>query len=368
MIYIGRKEWVFSLMFSAKLADDFNHKLVSFLPSDIISRFPLTCEQIDRYHACLDWDIMSGKFLPGKIFVKYAELINWPVFLKNGKPKEINYLMDVANKLEDNRDIFFDVRIKKLYYTTSFILVFPQYVDWKWCCKHLKLDELVILKYWHKFNSSQISKYQTITDTIYKEKKNDINWKIAPRNKLPEYILREMRDMLNWDLVCKKQNLNEKFLMDHMDYLNWSLVAKYQTLSMDFIAKFIRKLPTKVISKYQDLTAEFIRNFSHLLDFDMLATNKNFNTLDSIQIIKSTNGTWFVVDPPMLGKFNPINFASCELFMDTDTKNTTDLAVNKKLTSITDYFDNEEVSDTEELEKTETNYHYDDDYSSLYEL
>lgn len=345
-------------MICAQLSEDFNHYLISFLPSDVLSRLPLDEQEIDRYHACLDWDIMSSKFLPSRIIVKYAELINWPIFLKNGQPKEINYLMEVVEKLEENREIFFDVRIKKLYYTTSFILTFPQFVDWKWCCKHLNLDESVILKYWNKLNPSHISKYQTITDTIYKEKKNSIDWKLASRNKLPEYILREMKDMFNWDLISKKQKLNEKFLIDHSDYLNWDLVARYQELSMPFIERFIRKLPTKVISKYQDLTPEIIVKFSHLLDFDLLAINQNFNKLDSIQIVKSA-GVWFLIEPPILGKFDRVNVASCELPTDNEPKNDTETIVvyNTNMTNLSDYGDNTDVivnpdNIIEELEQT----------------
>lgn len=343
-------------MLSTKITEEFNHKLVSFLPSDVLSRFPLNADQIDRYHAYLDWDIMSGKFLPGETFVKYANLIDWNVFLKNGKPKETDYLLYVVDKLEVNREMFFDVRIKKIYYTTSFILTFPQYVDWKWCCKHLKLDDFVILKYWHRFNTNHISKYQIISDNVFKERKKDINWKLASKNKLSECILREMKDMLNWDLVSKKQKLSESFLIEHTDYINWELIAKYQELSVNFITRFIRKLPIKIISKYQDLTAEFIKKFSNVLDFDLLATNKNFNKPDSIQIVKSSN-VWFVIDPPMLDKFNLVNFASCESFTENEIKNNIEITIKHKETSLNDYFDNGEENNIEETEnenETET--------------
>ena len=101
--------------------DDLNWFLLHFIDGEVLSRLPLLDFQIDQLADRLNWDIISNRELSGWIFAKYKDKINWEVFIKNKKPKQIIYLNLVRDKLHEYSYLFLDHRIRKLYYNSDFI-------------------------------------------------------------------------------------------------------------------------------------------------------------------------------------------------------------------------------------------------------
>lgn len=285
-----------------------NWKLSKFLEKDMLNTFPLTEMQIDALADILDWDIISSLELSGPMFVKHKDRINWEIFLQNGHPKEINFLLDVYDKLVEHQYLFFHPRMKKKYYNTPFILVFSNLIDWKWLVKNVKLDEYVLLKFWDKFKPNDISRYQSITYTIAKQKLNSINWVIAGKHSLPEEVICIAHDYLVWAIICKRQKgLSEELLVRFANRLHWKNVSRYQRLTPNFIRKYRKKLDMQLISQYQDLPIDLIKDFEECIDFSLLAKNKNYNKPNKIQI--TTNGkNYFIVEPPLLGNMPKVGY------------------------------------------------------------
>lgn len=285
-----------------------NWRLSKFLEKDILDTFPLTDTQIDALADVLDWDLISSLELSGPIFVKHKDRINWEIFLQNGYPKEINFLLDVLDKLIEHQYLFFHPRMKKKYYNTPFILVFNNLIDWNWLVKNVKLDEYMLQKFWDKFRPNDISRYQTITPTIAKQKLNSINWIIAGKHPLQEEVIHIAHDYLVWETICKRQkDLSEELLIKFANKLHWKNVSRYQRLTPGFIRKYRKKLDMQLITQYQDLPADLIKELEDAIDFSLLLKNKNYNRPNKIQI--TTNGkNYFIIEPPPLGTMPKVGY------------------------------------------------------------
>ncbi len=287
---------------------DLNWRMGAFIDMDRINKIPFNEYQIDVLADILDWDIISTMELSGPMMVKHKDNINWEVFLRNGKPKEINYLIDVKDKLIEHNNLFFNPRMKRKYYNTPFVLVFPTMIDFKWLVKHVKLEEYVLLKFWNKFKPNDIAKYQNITYAVAKEKLNQINWLIASRKPLTEDTIALAHDFVNWQVICRRQkHLSEDFLIKFIKKLHWANVSKYQTLTDKFIRTYRKKLDLCMVSEYQNMSIDTIRELELSLDFDKMAKNKNYNKPGKIQIV--SNGTsYFVIEPPMMGTIPKVSY------------------------------------------------------------
>ena len=282
---------------------DYNFRLMSYIPSDVLSRLPLEDFQIDRYADLLNWDIMSSKELPGWIFVKYKNRINWEVFLQNKHPKEINFLLDVRDKLHENAHLFFDTRIKKLYYTEHFISAFPEYIDWNWCARYIKLSDYIIFRNWTKFNINILSKYQTFSDEIIQQKRTSIAWEYASKKPISPNILKEVA-MMRWDIMIQYQTFDVQFIQSQFEQFEYSKTAvyalcRYQPLTEAFILTKHKKLLMSIISEFQNLTIDFIKANQSILSMESLAKNNNYNKSDSIQILQSGE-RWYIIDTPII--------------------------------------------------------------------
>lgn len=288
-------------------------RLMRFIPSDVLSGLDWLPDQIDILADYLNWDIMSSRELPGEIFVKYAHKIDWRIFLLNQKPKEINFLLDVKDKLADNADIFFSSYVKNRYYTEQFVLVFPNLIDWKWLIKHKQIPEYTLLKFYDKFTARDIAKYQTITPTIASQKLDVIDWYTASKRPLSEEVMMLAGNRLHFPFICRYQkNLSEEFVTKHYAYICWSEISKYQRLSESFIRKYRKRLDLVAISQYQNLSYDFIKEFEQYLDLTALSKNTHYNKKDTIQVLRNTHYC-FIIDTPSIGKMPPVQYLTGDM-------------------------------------------------------
>lgn len=296
------------IQFGLSSADQ-NNRLMKYLSSDTISRLSLTEFQIDKYSHELNWDILSSKSIPGRMMIKYVDNINWETYLTNGKKKEISALLELKEVLMNHNYIFFDHRIKKQYYNKDFMLVFPQHVDWNWCARNKKLDDYVLLKYWDKFDITVLSKYQPMSTAVQREKYYSIKWNTASKWHVEETLLASIKNLINWNIKCRKQQLSEKFMSEHFDSLDIDQTSRYQVLSEKFIETFMTRLNIPLISRHQKLSIDFIKKHRDKLSMFDLAQNANYNKHNTIQIL--FNGTqWFIIDPAPMEDFTDVNFIS----------------------------------------------------------
>ena len=287
------------------LLPDYNWQVMSYVDKTALSKLPLADYQIDQYANILDWEVLSGKELAGWIFVKHKDKINWEKFITNGMPKEITYLIHVADKLSEYTYCFFSDAIKRQYYSTShFISAFPHMIDFDWYVRHVKIPDDILLRYWNKMKAVDISKYQPISLHVMREKRHELIWRELCAKPMTEDMIEEFIDVIDWDIVCRWQKLSTKFLQKYKRDICQSEIAKnnvcqWQSLDGDFIQKNDRWVRWDIISRYQDLSIDFIQQHCRFLIFDELEKNINYNKANTIQIIRSRS-QWFVIDAPII--------------------------------------------------------------------
>jgi len=285
-----------------------NWRLGAFIDVDIITHMCRLDEQIACLADILNWHILSSRELSGYIFVKNKDKVVWDVFLRNAKPKEIESLRIVEDKLIEHQNIFFNCRIKKRYYNSEFIHAFPDLIDWKWLVKNKQLDDDILLRYWQNFKPKDVAKYQRISKKVAQAKINQIAWVTACKKQLDEDVIWIAYDYLDWQQVCRKsKNLSRETLERFADHIHWKNVSRYQKLNDSFIEKYKNKLDMRLVSRYQNLSIELIRKLENCLYFAELIKNTNYNKKNTIQITHNSI-YYFVIDAPIMGVLPDVNY------------------------------------------------------------
>lgn len=286
---------------------DTTWRLLHFIDPTILAMLPLEDEQIYQFADMIDWDILSTKKLSGPIFETFAHKINWPVFIQNGHSKEIRFLIQIKHKLKEHSDIFFKDSVKRQYYNKAFMYAFPKLIDWDWAVKNIYIHDDVLLDNWHKLSSIDICKNQKITLVMVKNKADYINFDIIANRLLTDDIIDFIKDTVNWDIICKCQTLTNDQLFKYERYLNYYIVSRYQDLSAEFIDAYWTRLDFDVISMFQNLLLPTIRKYEKKINFELLSKNSNFNQVNKIQVIKSSD-SWYIIEPPIIGDVPKTNY------------------------------------------------------------
>lgn len=299
---------------------EYNYKFLYFLDPDYLSNLPLTPNQIDALSEILNWDTISSRFLPGWIFVKHQHRVNWEIFLKNPYPKDPVYLAQIKDTIKKYNHIFISVRFKNQYYTKEFMNYLPEFVDWKWCSKNSNLDEETILKYWKKFHTRLICKYQTITENIIHEKYEEIDWMHVCKKPLSLEVIIKYKNFVNWDIICKYQKLPESFIIDYKHILLFGkirkyLISRYQTLSEKFICNYENFLDWNAISKFQLLSYNLIIKFVKKINMESLYKNKKINKKGEVNIFYKNN-EWWIIDSSDINLYNDLHFCVENVYLD----------------------------------------------------
>jgi peroxiredoxin len=91
-------------------------------------------------------------------------------------------------------------------------------------------------------------------------------------------LLEKFQDKVDWNMICRYQQLNEKFIRKHLDKLNIKSILKYQELNDNF-KNLLRTYSSKEIellaNKYNiniikdnngQFTKEFIEEFKNKIN------------------------------------------------------------------------------------------------------
>lgn len=296
------------------LHHDLNWRLASFIDQDILSELPLTDMQIDYLSDKLNWQIVSKKDLPRWLAIKYANKINWPIFLNNNFVKSLQFLIDIKKYIKNYINAFNSEKNKNTYYTNEFLLALPDVVDWAWCCRWIQLDTSTLLKYWNRMLIDDICQWQQLSVDIMEKKLNEINWRLAVKTTtIPITFIEYHADYFDWDQLAQYQQLPSAFWDIHMLRLDSKILPKYQKLNNWFILKHHRSLNIKILSQYQNFDFEFLTSHMHILDRTRLLKNNHFNKPGSVQIINHC-GCVYVVEVSkshLYSCYNNVFFSRC---------------------------------------------------------
>jgi len=286
-----------------------NYSLSKLLHSNLLSSLPLNSAQIDYYNTILNWSIISRKPLDGWLFYKYAHLLDWKIFLTNGHPKELKYLILCKKYILPYSKLFESPRLRKAYYVSDFVCALPELVNFRWYVENCIVEDFVLDLFWRKFPIQLILKYQKPSRQLISRHVNEIDWNLFSQIKIPTYYIEDFANHLNWQSISRYQKLDENFIDKYFNKLDLRLVARYQELSQTYILKNQYWLNAKIYSKYQKFTMEFLQEHSNILDLEELTKNVHYNKVNTIQCIK-LHDQYYIIDAPTINQKSKILFCS----------------------------------------------------------
>nr|QQV29366.1 hypothetical protein K-LCC10_0111 [Kaumoebavirus] len=90
---------------------------------------------------------------------------------------------------------------------------------------------------------------------------------------LPEEMLREYQDYVNWYYLSSYQKLSEGFIREFHDLVNWQSLSRAKIMSENLIRDFQERLDWYWVSLFQPLTVSMIEEFENLIVWDHFQDN-----------------------------------------------------------------------------------------------
>lgn len=106
----------------------------------------------------------------------------------------------------------------------------------------------------------------------------DLWYTLTSTQKLSLHWIREHPDMINFNALIKKSNLDQEILYEYLDKFSFEDICKYQKLSEEFINSHEDQIIWEYISNYTDLTFEFIAQHKNVLNWNKISYIYKFNT------------------------------------------------------------------------------------------
>lgn len=103
--------------------------------------------------------------------------------------------------------------------------------------------------------------YEVLNSTIHTTFKSDdeINWKsISFSSRMPEWLIHQYREKVDWDNICYAQKMSTEFLEAHLQYLNFNLLSFNKYLTEDFIEKYVDRLIMDGVLRNHKLSLDFL--------------------------------------------------------------------------------------------------------------
>lgn len=168
------------------------------------------------------------------IYNKLLELVNWNEISKN-KELSDEFILEYKDKLN------FELLCDNIILSEDMIRQLDEYVDWS-----------IISKY-----------YKSFTAEFYIQYKDKLNWFYVCNNNryLPESVIEECIDFIDWCALSKCVKLSENFVRKYQDKIYWNNLSANNecNFSLDFISEYKDKWNWFYICDYKSLPEDFIR-------------------------------------------------------------------------------------------------------------
>ena len=147
------------------------------------------------------------------------------------------------------------------------------------------LSETFMNKHKDEIIWDEIGVYQNLSEEFILSHRDVIDEKIIKNivlfqkvsSKILEIYIEETPNLLiDWDYICKNQDLTEEFIEKHIDKLDFFLLSKYQVLTEKFIEKHMDKLDIFELSKNNKFSHEFIVKYRNEFPMFSLLKEQNF--------------------------------------------------------------------------------------------
>lgn len=185
----------------------------------------------------------------GPLIIKEMEtshIINCIEKIKRG---EINKQKNALPWLEEelsNREVFGLAKEKGLHHSEYIGKIFTdQFIE-----ENIK-----------KIDWDLLCKHQELSGYILQKYKNKINWNIVYENQiLPEEFILNNHKFVNWTKIIYDTRYGEDFLETWAEFIKWPKIAEIRKLSEYLIEKFYKSITFKVIFEHQWVSGDFIEN------------------------------------------------------------------------------------------------------------
>jgi len=252
----------------------------------------------------INWtSVSSRKDLSNEFIQEFNEHIDWGAFLMSEKLKDVNFLVQNRNKVEENVHVMNDEKVKKMYYINpEFIDAFSEYIDWVWYARNVKIPEYLLDRYWTMFNQSVISASQNITPVLYEKYWETLDWnKISRYQKLNKTMINRWKRLLHWKEIFLYQTLPCELLELYKFNCKDSniIIPSHQNLSEQFIEENLRWLDIPTVCEKQNMSFEFLKKHKKKWDVCSLEKNIFFNNSKTVQILKKPKTQIYYVLTPL---------------------------------------------------------------------
>ena len=267
--------------------------------STIISEYLLR-HNISR----INWRSTSArKDLSTEFIEDFQDNLDWEVFLLCETPKDINFLVRNKKRIDENKQVFDDERVKKNYYNNpEFIDAFSEYIDWVWYGINVKIPEYLLDRYWPLFNPSILSASQNLTPALYEKYWEFLDWgKISRYQKLNETLINKWACLLHWKEIFSYQKLSQEILERYKFNCPCSnkIIPSHQHLSEKFIENNIKWLDIPSVCEKQNMSYDFLRKYKKIWVAESLEKNVFYNRPNTIQILKNPKTkVYYILNSP----------------------------------------------------------------------
>ncbi len=111
-----------------------------------------------------------------------------------------------------------------------------------------------------------------LPEELIREAADKVDWTlVSTYSKLSENFIEEFQDKVCWEKISSGQKLSERFIRKFKDYIDWDEISLFQKLSENFIREFKDEVGWFYISQYQKLSEDFIREFEDYINKECLA-------------------------------------------------------------------------------------------------
>lgn len=225
-----------------KLLDNYKYgvKLLEELDKDVIE--PHLLNYIEKYtNKCIENNFITKKYVSIIQLSNNIIFGDWSNFIINCKPDEQFILDNIVNKsCEHILKTTWDAISTHCNLSNKFIREKTRYLNWNILITKSKYDLAMIEEHIDDLDAITISKFQKLTPEFIK-----MCTEIYP-------------EKLDWYYICEFQDLPEWLMRENLNKLNWGQVSWYQDMSKEFIEEF-----DKMINKTKLANNEKITIYSH---------------------------------------------------------------------------------------------------------
>ena len=164
--------------------------------------------------------------------------------------------------------------------------LFPKKIPWG-NVKNKKFSPEFIEENIEKMDWDNLCKTQNLTDELMRKYADKLSWNhVSQYQKLNEVFMHDFKDKLSWTYLCRNQIMSEQFMEDHKDNMDWDEASSSQEMSLEFISKYKTVLDWNELCRYKSHILNTVFIEQHYEYINMSNTVTQYLNLDESFILR----------------------------------------------------------------------------------